>query len=279
MGDTFAQRTGLRERIRKGSRELTYLDALLDATRARVTASRVDLSEGMLKERARAQEAPRGFRRALSGPDTALVAEIKRSSPSKGPLDPDLDAGALAQMYAKGGAAAISVVTVPDGFGGSLSDLRAARAPGLPVLRKDFIVDSWQIYESRAEGADAVLLIVRALDDSELRSLITLSEEWSMDALVEVHDRLDLERAVATGALLIGVNHRDLATFEVDPDRTAELAPHVPPGCTLVALSGVSSQADVRRLSEAGAAAVLVGESLVTDNDPEAALRRLRGAE
>jgi indole-3-glycerol phosphate synthase len=139
-------------------------------------------------------------------------------------------------------------------------------------------LDRWQILESRAEGADAVLLIVRALDDAELRSLLALSGQWGMDALVEIHDRLDLERAVTAGALLVGVNHRDLATFEVHADRTAELAPDVPSDCTLVALSGISSRTDVDRAREAGAAAVLVGESLVTDADPEAALRRLRGA-
>lgn len=256
---------------------MSYLSDLLDATKRRLDETRSKVTEEALEERLASIEPPRGFRAALSVAETpALIAEIKRRSPSKGPLDEDLDAGALAEAYAAGGASAISVLTEPEGFGGSLEDMQLARRAGLPVLRKDFIVDQFQVMESRAEGADAVLLIVRVLGE-ELPKLMRVSAALGMDALVEIYDESDLERALAADADLIGINHRDLETFEVDPERTAKLRPQIPDGKLVVALSGVNERGDVEQLVAAGADAVLVGESLVTASDPAAKLRALLG--
>lgn len=255
---------------------MSYLDSLLASTRARVAESKERVPADVLEQRVAAREEPRGFAAAIERDGVALIAEIKRASPSKGVLDADLNPAALAHAYATGGAAALSVVTEPDHFRGSLEDLEAARAAGLPVLHKDFVVDDWQLLEARAAGADAVLLIVRILGDG-LPTLLAATRSLRMDALVEVHDAGDLTRAVEAGASLIGVNHRDLATFAVDPDRTAKLAFLVPCGVTLVALSGVSTRAEVTALVTAGARAVLVGEALVTSPDPAVKLRELLG--
>jgi indole-3-glycerol phosphate synthase len=256
----------------------SYLDSLVDSTRARVARAKDEVPEEELRRRAHEAAEPRDFRAALERDGFSIVAEIKRASPTRGDLNRDLDAGAAARVFADAGAAALSVLTEPDHFAGSLEDLRAATRSGVPVLRKDFIVDPWQIPESRAAGADAVLLIVRALRDSELASLLAATRAHGMDALVEVHDADELERALAVGAGLIGVNHRDLETFEIHPGRTAELADRVPSRCVLVALSGVSSRREVEELEAAGARAALVGESLVTAPDPGAKLRELLGA-
>jgi indole-3-glycerol phosphate synthase len=215
------------------------------------------------------------FRDSLLGDGVAIIAEIKRATPRLGPIAPDLDAGTAARSYAAGGAAALSVLTEPHKFGGSVDDLRAAKAAGLPVLRKDFILDEIQIAESRAAGADAVLLIVRVLGD-ELDRLVGSCKALGMDALVEVFDETDMQRANAAGASLIGINHRDLETFELDPGRTKKLGPLADPRATLIALSGVSTRADVIALEGAGVAAVLVGQALV-DPDPAAKIRMLRG--
>ena len=255
---------------------MSYLDALLASTRARLAESMERVPAAVLEQRVAAQEEPRGLAPALDGEGVALIAEIKRASPSKGVLDANLNPRALAQAYARGGAAALSVVTEPDHFGGSLEDLEAARSAGLPVLRKDFMLDPWQVLEARAAGADAVLLIVRILG-AELSTLLAVTRSLGMDALVEVYDAEDLERALDAGAQLVGVNHRDLDTFAVDPNRTARLAPLVPEGVTLVALSGVSTRAEMQALAASGARAVLVGEALVTSSDPCARLRALRG--
>jgi indole-3-glycerol phosphate synthase len=255
---------------------VSYLTALLESTRARVEKARAALHDVTLEQRIASMDAPRGFADALRGTDVSVIAEIKRATPRAGALDLDLDAARLASAYSAGGAAAISVLTEPDHFKGSLEDLRAARAAGLPVLRKDFVIDELQVLESRAEGADAVLLIVRILGD-ELQSLVAAVQALRMDALVEVHDEGELERALDAGATLVGVNHRNLETFDVDADRTAKLAPLLPDGVTLVALSGVSTRAEVEALGRAGASAVLVGESLVTAPDPVAKLRELTG--
>ncbi|HEX2051048.1 MAG TPA: indole-3-glycerol phosphate synthase TrpC [Actinomycetota bacterium] len=257
---------------------MSLLDDVLASTRARVDEAKRVLTPDVLEQRIASAEAPRGFRAALAGEGTAIVAEVKRASPAAGPLDIDLDAAALARAYARGGAAAISVLTEPRYFRGSLDDLAAARGAGVPVLLKDFVVDEFQVLEARAAGADAILVIVRVLErDDDLRALVAAAGALRMDALVEVHDERDLERAAAAGADLVGVNHRDLATFEVDPARTARLAPHVAAGAVLVALSGVSSRADVERLAAAGAHAVLVGESVVTAPDPGAKVAELAG--
>lgn len=256
---------------------MSYLEDLLASTRARVEELKAAVTPEALEQRLASVDPPRGFRAAVGGPGTAIIAEIKRASPSAGPLNLDLNAGEAARLYAAGGAAAVSVLTEPEHFRGTMDDLVQARGAGLPVLRKDFILDEMQVLESRAAGADAVLLIVRALGE-ELEPLRRGCEVLGMDALVEVHDAEELERAIAAGADTIGVNHRDLGTFEVDPDRTAKLAPLVPPEVTLIGLSGVSSRAEVEALAEAGATAVLVGEALVTSPDPELTLRGLTGA-
>jgi indole-3-glycerol phosphate synthase len=253
-----------------------YLEEILQSARARVADARARLSDDALEQRIASVEAPRGFAAALQGPDVAVIAEIKRATPRLGPLNTDLDAARVAQEYVAGGAAALSVLTEPDHFLGSIEDLQAARGAGVPVLRKDFVIDELQVLESRAEGADAVLLIVRILGD-ELGRLLTAIEALGMDALVEAHDEVELERALAAGASLVGVNHRDLATFDVDPERTAKLAPLLPEGVTLVALSGVSTRAEVEALARAGAQAVLVGQSVVTAADPQAKVRALVG--
>lgn len=255
---------------------MSYLDQLLASTRARVEATRGKIDEAALEQRIASVDAPRGFAAALSGEGISVVAEIKRATPRAGALDLDLDATRLAAAYASGGAAAISVLTEPDYFKGSIEDLQAARSAGLPVLRKDFPVDELQVLESRAAGADAVLIIVRILGP-ELGRLVAAVSALGMDALVEVHDEADLERALEAGATLVGVNHRDLETFDVDPERTAKLAPLLPAGTILVALSGVSRRAEVEELAAAGADAILVGESLVTASDPAAKLRELLG--
>lgn len=250
------------------------LEQILATTRIRIDEMRSRLTEDVLEQRIAAQDPPRGFAAALRAERPALIAEIKRRSPTKGDLNLDLDASKMASAYREGGAAAISVLTEPDHFAGSLEDLRAARGAGLPILRKDFILDPLQVLESRAEGADAVLVIVRSLGP-ELADIVRAIGSLGMDALVEVYDERDVERALDAGATLIGVNHRDLTNFEVDPQRTAKLAPLLPEGTTLVALSGVTERSQVEALAAAGADAILVGESLVTATDPAAKTREL----
>jgi indole-3-glycerol phosphate synthase len=255
---------------------MSYLQELLELTRARSAEARTKVTDDALEQRIASMDAPKDFAAALHGHGIALIAEIKRSSPAKGPLDLDLDARRLALSYAEGGAAAISVLTEPERFEGSLEDLEAARSASLPVLRKDFILEEFQIMESRAWGADSFLLIVRALGD-EVAALVASGRALGMEALVEVHDEAELDSALAAGARLIGINHRNLDTFEVDPHRTAKLAPLVPEDKLVVALSGVSSRAEVQELADAGAHAVLVGETLVTAGDPAAKIRELLG--
>ena len=257
---------------------MSFLKEILASTQARVASSKQLFSEDRLRESADLAEPPRGFRAALEGTETAIIAEIKRATPSQGALDAHLDAPALAQRYETGGAAAISVLTEPERFLGSLDDLTQVKgAVSLPVLRKDFIIDEWQITEARAAGADAVLLIARCIE-GDLSPFIDRCRAHDMDALVEVFNESEVERALIAGAELIGVNHRDLETFEIDVERTAKLAPLLPDDVLLVALSGVSTRAEVVALEEAGASAVLVGTSLVTSPDPENALKELRGS-
>ncbi len=255
---------------------MSFLDDLVAGAHRRVAAGKQAVTDDVLEQRLAAATPARSFEAALSGPGVSLIAEIKRASPLKGPLDLDLDAGRLARTYAEAGASAISVLTEPDGFKGSLEDMEAALGAGVPVLRKDFVVDPWQVMESRAAGADAVLLIVRVVGE-ELRGLLSAARSLGMDALVEVHHEHELEDALGAGATLIGVNHRDLTTFEVDPERTAKLAPLMPHECTIVALSGVSTRAEVEELEAVGASAVLVGESLVTAPNPAAKIKELLG--
>ena len=205
-----------------------------------------------------------------------MIAEFKRRSPSRGVIREGLDPAAVAQAYEAAGAAALSVLTEPEHFGGSLEDLRQARAATLlPALRKDFVVDPYQVWEAWAAGADAVLLIVAALSDAELKGLLATAGEATLDALVEVHDRGELDRALAAGARLVGVNNRDLRTLEVSLDTSIGLGPLVPGGVVKVAESGIRTGDDVRRLRECGFDAVLVGEHLMASPDPGAALEAL----
>ncbi len=208
----------------------------------------------------------------------ALIAEVKHASPSRGVLVEPFDPVALGRTYAENGAAAISVLTDGAFFRGSLADLTAVRAAvGVPVLRKDFLVAPYQLYEARAAGADAVLLIVAALGDSQLADLHALAAELGMAALVEVHDEAELARALRVGPRLLGINNRNLKTFDVDLRRTELLARQLPDGVTLVAESGIKSGADVQRMGTLGAHAVLVGEGLVTADDTATAVRSFSG--
>jgi indole-3-glycerol phosphate synthase len=213
-------------------------------------------------------------------PGSSVIAEVKRKSPSKGELADIADPAALATAYAAGGAAAISVLTERRRFGGSLEDLAAVRAAvDTPILRKDFIVTSYQLVEARAAGADLALLIVAALDDDDLRRLHDEARELGLTVLVEVHDESETERAVALGAELVGVNARNLKTLAVDNDTFGRLAPLVPEDRVLVAESGISGPDDVTRFVGEGARAVLVGEALVRDGDPTAAVRSMTGVQ
>ena len=221
--------------------------------------------------------ASRDFAAALRRPDVAIVAEIKRASPSEGAIrDGEFDPAAIARAYEAGGAAALSALTDERFFGGRLEHLTAAReACALPVLRKDFVIGAYQIHEARAAGADAVLLIVAALEPALLRDLLGLAQSLGMAALVESHDARELEAALDAGARVLGINNRDLRTFEVDLGTTERLAAMVPEECLLVAESGVHTRADIERLTAAGADAALVGTALMRADDPGEALRRL----
>ena len=221
---------------------------------------------------------PRDFAGALRAGSLACIAEIKRRSPSKGDLDPGLSPELVAKEYVTGGAACLSVLTDAAFFGGSPDDLQAARqASGLPVLRKDFTVCEADVADARLMGADAVLLIAAALDDGELEACATLAERLGLAALVEVHDADELARALAAGARLVGVNQRDLRTFEVDHERACSLAARIPSDVVAVAESGIRDGADARRLADAGFDAILVGETLVRAADRTAQLRELVG--
>lgn len=234
---------------------------------------------GELRARAADSAPARGFAAALRRPgEVRLLAEVKRRSPSAGEIRAGADPVEVARAYEAGGAAAVSVLTDREYFGGDLECLRGVRAGvGLPVIRKDFLVDPAQLWEARAAGADAVLLIVRILDDALLAELLGLAAETGMDALVEVHDAGELTRALSAGARLVGVNNRDLGSFRTDLELSARLAPSVPGGVTLVAESGIRTAADVDRLGAAGVDAVLVGESLMRQDDLRAAAAALAG--
>ena len=261
---------------------MTVLDEILAHKRGELKQAQDRLPPAVLAERAaRTSEAPRGFRRALEAAEAPVViAELKRRSPSRGEIRPDFDPVACARDYAAGGAAALSVLTDERYFGGRLEYLAKVRAAvALPLLRKDFLIDPYQLDEARAAGADAVLLIVAALGAGALGALLAHARAGGLDALVEVHDEGELERALEAGADLVGVNNRDLRSFVTDLTVTERLAPRVPPGVLLVAESGISVPADLERLARAGARAFLVGESLMREAEPGRALRRLRGAE
>ncbi len=256
----------------------TYLDRILEAHRARADEDDRPLDRLVDAALESGRSDPvRDFRGALAASaGVAVIAEVKRRSPSRGELAPDVDAAAVALEYEAGGATCLSVLTDEEFFGGSPADLSAARAAtSLPVLRKDFTVGEADVCDARLMGADAVLLIVAALADEELSRLLSLAGELAMSALVEVHDEAELERALAAGASTVGVNQRDLWTFEVDRERAERLARVMPGGVVRVAESGVSSADDVARLGRAGYDAVLVGESLVVAPDRSEAVRAM----
>jgi indole-3-glycerol phosphate synthase len=232
-----------------------------------------------LVEEARACPPTRGFGAALAvGSGVAVIAEIKRRSPSKGALNIDLDPGGVARAYEVGGATCLSVLTDAEFFGGSPGDLAAAReATALPVLRKDFTVAPIDVVDARLMGADAVLLIAAVLGRLQLIDLHAVASDLGLDVLVEVHDEPELEIALQSGATLIGVNQRDLMTFEVDHERAARVASAIPDGIVKVAESGIRDREDTKRLTAAGYDAILVGERLVTSGDPGKAIRELLG--
>jgi indole-3-glycerol phosphate synthase len=232
-----------------------------------------------LRSRAADAPPPRGFATALRRPgEVRLLAEVKRRSPSAGEIRPGADPAEVARSYQQGGAAAVSVLTDREYFGGDLDALRSvASAVALPVIRKDFVIDPLQVWEARGAGADAVLLIVRILDDELLRELHAQIREMGMDALVEAHNADEVERALAAGATLLGINNRDLDTFVTDLDLSMRLAGAVPAGVTLVAESGIRAASDVDRLGAAGVDAILVGESLMRQEDLRAAAAALAG--
>ncbi|CAA9536938.1 MAG: Indole-3-glycerol phosphate synthase [uncultured Thermomicrobiales bacterium] len=261
----------------------TVLDRILARTVAdlatrRATTPLTDLERGIA-----ARPAPVSLRDALLRNPPAVIAEIKRASPSRGVFPVAVDPATVAGEYLAGGAAALSILTDNPFFHGSLADLAAGaavahdRARPAPVLRKDFVLDAYQIAEARAFGADAVLLIAAALDDATLAGLLSAAAGYGLDALVEVHDEAEMARAAAAGATLIGINNRDLRTFAVDLATTERVAPLAPEGALLVGESGIFDGADVARLVAVGVGAVLVGESLILAGDRAAAVRALRG--
>jgi len=259
---------------------MTILDEILEHKRRDLAAVKQRVSAADMAERARScRSEVRGFRRALAeGPEPRVIAEIKRRSPSKGEIRPDFDPVGCAKSYAEGGAAAISVLTDERYFGGRLGFLEAIRAAvEIPLLRKDFVIDSYQVEEARVCGADAVLLIVAALPGEELGRLRRHALSLGLEVLVEVHDEDELEIALASGVDLIGINNRDLRSFETDLAVTERLAPRIPGGALIVAESGIFSHEEIRRLQGAGVHAFLVGESLMREADVGLALRRLRG--
>lgn len=258
---------------------MTVLDDILVGVREDL-AERVELLPlDDLKERAGRVRPAIDVFKVLKGDDVAVIAEVKRASPSRGVIAKIVDPAVLACAYEEGGAHCISVLTEERRFGGSLADLAAVRAAvDVPVLRKDFIVSSYQLWEAKVYGADMALLIVAALDQAALVSLVERAKSLGLSALVEVHDELEVKRALDAGACIIGVNARDLKTLEVDRTVFSRLAPMIPDSCVRIAESGVRDPHDLIAYAEAGADAVLVGESLVTDKDPRSAVHDLVSA-
>lgn len=258
---------------------VNILDEILAVKRTEVAAARAARPLSQLDAEARAAGPVRGFERALrraAGQPVRGIAEIKRASPSAGPIRAGADPAAIARDYAAGGASAISVLTDRQFFDGELGFLARCRAAvELPLLRKDFVIDPYQVAEARAAGADAVLLIVAALAPAQLAELVDAARGHGLDVLVEVHDLDEVDTALAAGATLLGVNHRDLRTFAIDMTLTARIAPRVPASVVLVGESGIRTAVDVRALAAAGAHAVLVGEQLMRAASPGDALREL----
>jgi indole-3-glycerol phosphate synthase len=256
------------------------IEQLIAGAREGVDARRRELPQADLEARLSSRGEDRPFNEALVRPGLSLIAEFKRRSPSAGEISATASVADQVGAYERGGAAALSVLTDEPHFGGSLEDLRAARAAcSLPIVRKDFVVDPYQLFEAAVNGADAVLLIVRALDDEQLLALYEQARALDLDCLVEVHDAEELERALEADAEVIGINNRDLDEGGVDLARTFDLMPDVPAGKTVVAESGISGPAELQELERVGVDAVLIGSALMTAADPEAKTRELTGAD
>jgi indole-3-glycerol phosphate synthase len=256
------------------------IEQLIEGAREGVDARKRELPQAALEAQLSARGEDRPFQEALVRPGLSLIAEFKRRSPSAGDIAPGADVGGWVAAYERGGAAALSVLTDGPHFGGSLEDLRAARsAATLPIIRKDFIVDPYQLYEAAVNGADAVLLIARALSDRELRALYDEARALDLDCVVEVHDAEELERALEAEAEVIGINNRDLDEQRVDIQTTFELMPDIPAGKTVVAESGISGREELWELDRVGVDAVLIGGALMNSADPEAAARELSGVD
>jgi len=258
-----------------------FLQRIVAQKKQEIARAKAHVPESVLRRRAEAAPSPRDFFGALrSGPTIRLIAELKKASPSKGLLRADYQPETLARIYQQHGAACLSVLTDPTFFQGSLSELERVRAVvDIPILRKDFILDSYQVLQARAAGADAVLLIAECLEDSSLAQLYREILAWRMTPLVELHDPQNLPRVLRLGARLIGVNNRNLHTFQVDLEQVIRLRPLIPPDCVVVAESGIRSPEDVLRLQQADIQAMLVGEAFMTQQDVGAAVDRLLGRE
>ena len=256
------------------------LEELVAATWSALERRKSEQPLSELERRVDTRSEGRPFSEALSRPGTSVIAEHKRRSPAAGTIREGTSCAEIVLAYERGGAAAISVLTEEANFGGSLADLDEARdATDLPILRKDFTVDPYQVYEAKAAGADAVLLVVAALDPARLGMLHGLTRDLALDALVEVHTEEELEAALAAGADVLGVNNRNLDDFTVDIQRTFDLLSEVPAGVTVVSESGITTRAQVEDLEQVGVDAVLIGEALMRADDPEAALRELTRSE
>jgi indole-3-glycerol phosphate synthase len=260
------------------TRAAPILERILESRRAAIAELKASGAAAGLARTVAATPAPADFRAALLLDTVTLIAECKERSPSGGWLQRPYDPVALARRYAANGAAAISVLTEPDFFGGSLDHLQAVRAAvAVPLLCKDFVVDAVQVMAARAAGADAVLLIVAILDDARLRDLLAVTRGYGMQALVEVHDETEVERALKAGAAIIGINNRDLTAMQTIKDTTARLRPLIPAGHVIVSESGINSRADIEALKRLGVNAALVGEALLRASDLESKVRELAG--
>ena len=255
---------------------MTILDAILAHKAGEVAERSRTRPLADIRAAAEAASPPRGFTEALLARRPGVIAEIKQASPSKGVIRPDFDPNAIARAYERAGAACLSVLTDEryfQGHDGYLADAR--RATALPALRKDFVVDAWQVFESRVLGADCILLIVAALDPGRLRDFDAIARELGMDVLIEVHDAGEVEAALTLEPTLLGINNRDLRTFETTLETTLDLLPAVPSGVAVVTESGIHAPEDVQRMRDGGVEAFLVGEAFMREEDPGAALERL----
>jgi len=263
-------------KLEAGDNSASVLGRIIDARRASIAHRQRVLPEPVLKMAVKSAKPARNFAAALSRPAVNIISELKKASPSRGLLRQEFRPIELARGFESAGATALSVLTEEEFFQGSAKDLRDARkACEIPVLRKDFIVDAWQVWEARAIDADSFLLIVAALSDEALAELLALGRELGMEALVEVHTRAELDRAISAGARIIGVNNRDLKTLEVSLETSYALVDAIPEDCIAVCESGIRDGAEIRRLRTAGFDAFLIGEHLMTQADPAAALSEL----